>query len=73
MGCVAMVGALTVARVLVDPVAALVHANGDPWVMTPLIPRSARGQPEPRRLFAFHPRLPKTNASTWPLLALAPT
>jgi len=38
MGCVAMVGGLAVARVLVDSVAAFVHANGDPWVM-PLLTR----------------------------------
>ncbi len=38
MGCLAMVGALAVARVLVDSVAAYVHANGDPWVM-PLLTR----------------------------------
>ena len=39
MGCVAMVGALAVARVLVDPVAAFVRANGDPCVMTLLTRR----------------------------------
>ena len=38
MGSVAMVGALTVVRVLVDLVAAFVRANGDPWVM-PLLTR----------------------------------
>ena len=38
MGCVAMVVALAAARVLVDLVAAFVHANGDPWVM-PLLTR----------------------------------
>ena len=38
MGCVAMVGGLAAARVLVDPVAAFVRANGDPWVM-PLLTR----------------------------------
>ena len=39
MGCVAMVGGLAAARVLVDLVAAFVRANGDPCVMSPLTRR----------------------------------